>query len=264
MSEFGLHELPDENFELMPLDQLGMLILRHVADNSEWSIHNALLSFRHQILPREEENQRNLLKRERSEVAQQAVAEAFNWLFNNGLLSRNRPPSLGGGHDANSMFITRAGNKALAKLEVGLRSVTANQMLGDHIHPQLQKARSRFLDSQYSDAVLGAMLTVEARVRRLAEPKDDRTSGTSLMRNAFGDKGPLTDPTQGKGRSDGIRDLFAGVFGVYRNDAAHARNKAMFDDPAEVAEVILLVSLLHRHLDRVEQRLSTQITQTDS
>ena len=121
MSEFSLHGLPDEDFESTSLDQLGMLVLRHVADNSEWSIHNALLSFRHQILPREEESQRNLPTRERSGAAQQAIAEAFNWLFNNGLLSRNRPPSLGGGHDANSMFITRAGNKALANLEVDLR-----------------------------------------------------------------------------------------------------------------------------------------------
>lgn len=35
MSEFNLHELPDENFESMSLDQLGILVLRHSADNSE-------------------------------------------------------------------------------------------------------------------------------------------------------------------------------------------------------------------------------------
>lgn len=58
MSEFNLHELPDEDFESAPLDQLGMLVLRHIADNSEWNIYNALLSFRHQIMPNEEENQR--------------------------------------------------------------------------------------------------------------------------------------------------------------------------------------------------------------
>ena len=260
MSEFNLHELPDEDLELTSLDQLGLLVLRHIADTSEWSIHNALLSFRHQILPREEENQRNLPKRERSRAAQQAIAEAFNWLFNNGLLNRNRPPSLGGGNDANSIFITRAGDKALANSEVGLRSVTANQMLRSRLHPRLQKARSRFLESQYSDAVLGAMLTVEARVRELAKPEGNLRGAIHLMRHAFGEDGPLTDP-QDKGRSDGIRDLFAGVFGMYRNDAAHARNEATFDDPAEVAEIILLVNLLHRHLDRVEQRLSTQ---TDS
>lgn len=83
MSEFNLHELLDEDFESMSLDQLGILILRHIAENSEWSIHNALLSFRHQILPNEEENQQTPTKRERSKTAQQAISEAFNWLFNN-------------------------------------------------------------------------------------------------------------------------------------------------------------------------------------
>lgn len=219
-----------------------------------------MLSFRHQILPRIEENQRDLPKQERSKTAQQAIAEAFNWLFNSGLLSRNRPPGLGGRNDASSIFITRAGDKALANFEVGLRSVTANRMLGDRLHPQLQNARSRFLESQYSNAIFEAIIRVEARVRELAKPKDNRMSGVSLMRHAFGEDGPLTDPTQDKGRSDGIRDLFAGVFGVYRNDAAHARNEATFNDPVEVAEIILLVNLLHRHLDRVEQRMTTSPT----
>lgn len=117
MSEFNLHELPDEDFESMSLDQLGMLVLRHIADNSEWSIHNALLSFRHQILQSEEKNHRNPTKRERSKTAQQAISEAFNWLLNNGFLSRNRPPSLGGGTDADSIFVTRAGDKVLANSE---------------------------------------------------------------------------------------------------------------------------------------------------
>ncbi len=39
---------------------------------------------------------------------------------------------------------------------------------------------------------------------------------------------------------------------MYRNDAAHARNEETFKDPSEVAEIILLANLLHRHLDRVE------------
>lgn len=262
MSEFYLHELPDEDLESMSLDQLGMLVLRHVADNSEWNIHNALLSFRHQILPNEEENQRTLTTRARSNTAQQAISETFNWLFNSGLLSRNRPQGLGGGNDANSIFITRVGDKVLANPEVGLRSLTADRILGDRLHQQLQNARSRFLEGQHSNAVFEAMLTVEARVRSLSNPKDSRMSGVSLMKYAFGETGPLTDSSQDKGRSDGIRDLYAGAFGVYRNDAAHARNEEMYQDPVEVAEIILLANLLHRHLDRVERRLNAPSTGT--
>ena len=215
-----------------------------------------------QILPNEEENQRTPTKRERSKTAQQAISEAFNWLFNNGLLSRNRPPSLGSGADANSIFITRAGDKVISNPEIGLRSVTANRILGGRLHQQLQNARSRFLESQHSNAVLEAMLTVEARVRALSNPKDSRMSGVPLMKYAFGGTGPLTDSSQDRGKSDGIRDLYAGAFGVYRNDAAHARNEEMYQDPVEVAEIILLANLLHRHLDRVEQRLNTPYTET--
>ena len=76
------------------------------------------------------------------------------------------------------------------------------------------------------------------------------------MKYAFGEKGPLTDPAWQKGWSDGMRDLFVGAFAVYRNDAAHARNREMYQDPVEVAEIVLLADLLHRHLDRVEQRVN--------
>lgn len=262
MSKFNMHELPDEYLESMSLDQLGMLALRHISDTSEWNICNALQSLRHQILPKEGANQRNPNRRERSMLAQKAIAEAFNWLFNYGLLSRNRPPSLGGGNDADSIFITRAGDKVLANPEVGLRSVIADRILGDRLHWQLQNSRSRFREGQHSNAVLEAMLTVEARVRTLSNPKDSRMGGVSLMKHAFGETGPLTDPSQDKGRSSGIRDLYAGAFGVYRNDAAHARNEEMYQDPVEVAEIILLANLLHRHLDRVEQRLNILSTET--
>ena len=76
------------------------------------------------------------------------------------------------------------------------------------------------------------------------------------MRYAFGEQGPLTDPAWQKGWSDGMRDLFVGAFAVYRNDAAHARNNEIYQDPVEVAEIVLLANLLHRHLDRIEQRLN--------
>ena len=76
------------------------------------------------------------------------------------------------------------------------------------------------------------------------------------MNNAFGTRGLLTDPGESPGRSDHIRSLFAGSFGMFRNDTAHGVNDEAYEDPAEVAEIILLANLLHRHLNGVEKRLA--------
>ena len=100
------------------------------------------------------------------------------------------------------------------------------------------------------------MRTLETRVRQLARPQTDDLSGVALMNHAFGTKGLLTDPNENAGRSEGIRSLFAGAFGMFRNQAAHGLKDEAFEHPAEVAEIILLSNLLHRHLDRVEKRIA--------
>ena len=76
------------------------------------------------------------------------------------------------------------------------------------------------------------------------------------MNYAFGKNGVLTDPNENTGRSDGIRSLFAGAFGMFRNHAAHGLDGDNCEHPAEVAEIVLLSNLMHRHLDRVEKRLA--------
>ena len=256
MNQIEWNDIPDDDIESMSIDRLGMHTLHHINRDisSDWHIGN-ILAFLSGY-----SDQGDI----RSEAAQQAIAESINWLFNSGLLGRNPPPSLRRGHNADSIFVTREGQNSLDDVEIGLLSIKAGQLLGDHLHSQLQDILTLFLYSRYGSTVFEALRTVEARVRELARPRDRRTGGVQLMKYAFGEKGPLTDPAWQKGWSDGMRDLFVGAFAVYRNDAAHARNREMYQDPVEVAEIVLLANLLHRHLDRVEQRLSTQDTQTDS
>lgn len=249
MSEFELSELSDEEIGSMSVDGLGLYILSHLSEDIDiiWNL-NAIVS---ELTYRTDSDG---TKTRRTALAQQAIAEAINGLLNGGFLSRNRPPGLGYSRGADSIFVTRAGESVLDNTELGIRSIIATRLLENLLHLELRDARSRFLDGQYSNAVFEATRSIEVRVRALAAPNDRRASGVPLMRSSFGEIGPLTDPEQDKGWSDGMRDLFAGVFGVYRNDTAHARNEEAYQDPEEVARIILLADLLHGHLDRVEQR----------
>lgn len=239
--------MPDDQIVNMSTEALGLLILRHVRENNEWNVHNLLLHLSEHSETR---------GRSRSTSAQRSIAESANWLFNAGLLSRNRPPALSSGTGADSMFLTRAGEKVLSDVRKGLHSVAASQLLGDRLLPYLWDARSRFSEGLYTSAVLESMRTLETRVRQLAGPQMGDYSGVALMNHAFGKKGLLTDPNENTGRSDGIRSLFAGAFGMFRNHAAHGLEDDVFEHPAEVAEIILLSNLLHRHLDRVEKRVA--------
>lgn len=255
MSEFELSELSDEEIESMSIDGLGLYILSHLSKNidTEWDLDTIISEL---IYRTESDNTR------RNAPAQQAITEAIGGLLNGGFLSRNRPPGLGYSRGADSIFVTRAGERVLDNTELGIRSIIATRLLENLLHLELRDARSRFLDGQYSNAVFEATRSIEVRVRVLTAPNDRRVSGVPLMRSSFGENGPLTDPEQDKGWSDGMRDLFAGVFGVYRNDTAHARNEEAYQDPEEVARVILLVDLMHSHLDRVEQRFNTPSAET--
>lgn len=253
MSEFELSELSDEEIGFMSVDGLGLYILSHLSEDIdiEWNLDAIVSELTYQT-------DLNGSKTRRTAPAQQAIVEAISGLLNSGFLSRNRPPGLEYSQGADSIFVTRAGERVLDNTELGIRSIIATRLLENLLHLELRDARSRFLDGQYSNAVFEATRSIEVRVRVLTAPNDRRTSGVPLMRSSFGENGPLTDPEQDKGWSGGMRDLFAGVFGVYRNDTAHARNEEAYRDPEEVARIILFADLLHCHLDHVEQRFSTQ------
>ncbi len=79
----SLRELSNEEIEEMPIDRLAMQALQHIGGGNE-SIYNFLLN-----LP--ESSQQGEKNTPRPEAAKLAIAEAMNWLINNGLLSRNKP-----------------------------------------------------------------------------------------------------------------------------------------------------------------------------
>ena len=101
---------------------------------------------------------------------------------------------------------------------------------------------SLFLKGNYVTAVFEAFKEVEVAVRKTGGYADTDL-GVSLMRKAFGDKGPLTDLKQPLAEQEARAHLFAGAIGSYKNPGSH-RNVDFTAE--EAAEVIIFASHLLR------------------
>lgn len=104
---------------------------------------------------------------------------------------------------------------------------------------------SLFLRGDYDTAVTQAFKEVEVAVRK-AGGYADTDLGISLMRKAFGGKGPLTDLKQPPAEQQARAHLFAGAIGSYKNPNSH-RNVDFTAE--EAAEVIIFASHLLRIVD---------------
>lgn len=226
-------ELPPHTVVELPVDQLGLVVLKDMVASETWNSRNYILEAQQWAgLPHGEPTR--------------ALAEAIGWLYARGLIADDHEPSSNG-----AMFVTRAGMRVVAE---GPDAFYATERLQRGLHPTIEKkARPQFLIGEYEQGVFAAMKTIEVRVRKLAEFGDE-DFGVPLMNKAFGPKGPLTDPAVQKGEQDGTRSMFAGAYAVLRNPAGH--REVNYDDVAEAAEAVQVASLLMRILDRVEQRLS--------
>jgi uncharacterized protein (TIGR02391 family) len=203
------------------------LALQDLVDTAEWNEHNYLLAHPAPV--------------------NESVAEALAWLRGRGFIARTPGKSA----DA-AIFVTAGGRQALAR---GLRTVRAEEGLGQNLHPSIeQRSRRQFLLGEYEQAVFVAMKAVEIRVRRLAGFGDEVT-GVDLMSRAFRPEGPLADPSSIGGEQVGTMNLFQGAYAVLRNPAGH--RDVDYDDVTEAAEAVVTASLLMRILDRVERRLSS-------
>lgn len=210
----------------LPVDELALHVLADMDRSGEWNEYNYLLTATD------------------DPAAGRAVSEATGWLRAHGCIARTPHQT-----EHAAIFITRHGH---AVLERGLGYARAVHSIQDGLHALIEDvARAQFLLGQYENAVFVAMKAVEIRVRALAGLGDD-AYGVTLMNTAFGENGPLTDPSSEKGERDGTRFLFAGAYSVLRNPAGH--REVNYDDVAEAAEAVATASLLMRILDRVERR----------
>lgn len=222
-------ELTDEELAALPVDRLGLEILRSMHQSEERNAYNWMNRWRN-------------LGYRKGQPVMNALATATHWLYSNGLIA----PDFQDHGSFYPMFITRQGLDAIGH---GLSPMKAARRLDVDLHERIGKVRSQFLLGEYELAAFSAMREVEIRVRALAAAEQGDI-GVTLMNLAFNpEKGKLTDTNAEAGERQGLRDLFAGAIASFKNPPSH--RQVDFDDPTEAAEVVLFADLLLRILDRV-------------
>jgi uncharacterized protein (TIGR02391 family) len=120
----------------------------------------------------------------------------------------------------------------------------------------LSYCNAEILQQNYFHAVLEAMKSITAKVRRLADLDED---GAVLVDQAFGfnqDRNPklainALDTKTRQGEQRGFMNLLKGLYGTVRNPLAHEA-KIEWDDMSEedAVDILTMISLIHRKLDK--------------
>jgi uncharacterized protein (TIGR02391 family) len=179
----------------------------------------------------------------RRKDAELAIAEAWNWLWIQGLLI----PEPGTNGNNGWMLISRRAQSVLTTntFKTYARSVGFPKAL---LHPSI--AEEVWLDIVRGDletAVFKSFRAVEIAVRQ-AGHFVEIDIGTALMRKAF-DKatGPLSDQQQPEAEREALSHLFAGAIGSYKNP--HSHRTVTINDATEAQEMVILASHLLRIVD---------------
>ena len=181
----------------------------------------------------------------------QALMEAWAWLQSEGFLVKIAAAGGGG------FFISRRAKRMKSREDfVAYRS--ASLLPKGHLHPLIAaRVYPAFLRGEYDTAIFQAFREVEVAVRRAGNFPQEMV-GDKLMRAAFANSpaaGPLCDPQLPAGEQQAMGNLFAGVFGVYRNSTGH---RHVPTEPQEAAEVIMFASQLLRIVDRLKPQPGEQ------
>lgn len=179
----------------------------------------------------------------RRKDAELAIAEAWNWLWIQGLLIPE--PGINGNNGF--MQISRRARSVLTNntFKTYARSVGFPKGL---LHPSI--AEEVWLDIVRGDletAVFKSFRAVEIAVRE-AGHFADTDIGMPLMRKTF-DKttGPLSDQQQPEAEREALSHLFAGAIGSYKNP--HSHRTGTINDATEAQEMVVLASHLLRIVD---------------
>jgi uncharacterized protein (TIGR02391 family) len=183
----------------------------------------------------------------------QAMAEAWDWLDNNGLVALRPGEHSADGH----AYITRRGHRVLEASEP-MTLLRAEERINVDLHPRIaDRVRRQFLLGEYEPAAFIALREVEIRLRELAGASESDI-GVALAQQALKVGGPLADPNLDAGEQQATMALFWGALGVFKNPTSH--RQVDYADSTVASEVILLGDLLLRMLDDVEARVAPKKT----
>lgn len=169
-----------------------------------------------------------------------AAAEAWDWLYVNGLIGQHPQ------HSPGWFRITRRGHAAVAAADFS-KWISDQEMPDAMLHEQLRGlALSLFRQGQFETAVFEAFKSLEVSIRDAAGLGFDLV-GVQLASRAFHvEDGPLTDPSSEKGERVALMNLMTGALGSYKNPASHRRVEIA---AAEAREMMFLASHLLRIVD---------------
>jgi uncharacterized protein (TIGR02391 family) len=118
----------------------------------------------------------------------------------------------------------------------------------------LNYCRAELMEENYFHAVFEATKGVAERIRQLSGLSGD---GADLVNKAFGGQQPVLvlralNTESEKSEQKGFVNLLIGLFGAVRNPLAHATKTHWPMSEQDALDILTLVSLIHRKLDRVQ------------
>ena len=242
---------PADQILLLPLEVLGLTLLRRLEREGHRPLRRERLVGTNGIVS-------SMGSDYGRQAVVQAINEAWDWLYTNGLLVNAGPgwemPQ--GQTIEGHRVISRKGRDLLTQ-DDPLNLMRAERLISLPLHPRIEaKARIQFAIGAYGSAVLEAFKELEIRVREAGNYPASLV-GDSLMRQAFSqDAGPLRDRELVTGERRAIMELYAGAMGAFKNPLSH--RTVDFDDPTIAAEQLLFADLLHRMLDGFVERREQQ------
>ncbi|OIQ78006.1 protein of unknown function (hypoth_ymh) [mine drainage metagenome] len=129
-----------------------------------------------------------------------------------------------------------------------------------NVHAEvLNYCRAELLDENYFHAVFESTKGVAERIRLMSGLTVD---GAELVNRAFSIQNPilalgsLTSESE-KSEQKGFANLLVGLFGAVRNPLAHAAKTNWPMSEHDALDILTLVSLIHRKLDRTQKADAT-------
>lgn len=226
---------PDaESLAALQPEDLGMVLLKIGQGEKGRNFTFSDFQFQAKDLPRTGKQFDN-------EQLYRVLAEAWQWLINEGLLII--------APDTNGFFcLTR--KAAALKTQTDYDTYRQGDLLPvGLLHDKIaEKVRPMFMRGDYDVAVFQAFKEVEVAVRR-AGKYDAEQVGTKLMRKAFDpDNGPLKAPGVFSER-EAVAHLYAGEIGHCKNPQSHREVQL---NKTAAAQLIVLASYLLNDVEETE------------